>query len=67
MTYRLVILSAAATALAACHGGKTSAPTNESAANITALDEGNLSSDVNITDVPADDGDAPTEAETNAK
>lgn len=66
MTYRLLLLSAAGLALAGCHHAAP-APGNESAANITALDEGNLSGDVNITDVPADDGDAPTEAETNAK
>ena len=67
MTYRLLLLSAAALALAGCHHAAAPAPGNEAGANITALDEANLSGDVNITDVPADDGDAPAEAETNSK
>jgi len=64
---RLLILCAATLVVAGCHKNDAPAPTNDNAANITALDEGNLSSDANITDVPADDGDAPSEAETNAK
>ncbi|MBS0478353.1 MAG: hypothetical protein JSR79_03520 [Proteobacteria bacterium] len=65
---KLLILTAGALAIAGCH--KTEAPegtANDNAANITALDEANLSDDANITDVPADDGDAPGDAETNTK
>jgi hypothetical protein len=64
---KLLILTAGALAIAGCQKGVAPAASNDNAANITALDEGNLSSDVNITDVPADDGDAPGEAETNSK
>ena len=67
MTHRLLILSAAAMALAGCHHAAAPVPGNEAGANITALDEANLSADTNITDVPADDGDAPAQAETNVK
>ena len=67
MTNRLLILSATALALAGCHKGAAPVPGNETAANITALDEGNLSADANITELPADDGDAPAEVETNTK
>jgi len=65
---KLIILAASVLAVAGCH--KNAAPTgpaNDNAANITALDEANLSSDANITDVPADDGDAPADIETNRK
>jgi hypothetical protein len=65
MTYRLLIISAAALALAACHRGDAPAPANDSA-NITAIDGNALPPDANITDVPADDGDAPA-IETNAQ
>ena len=65
---RLLILCAATLAVAGCHKADApAAPANDNAANITALDEGNLSGDANITDVPADDGDAPADVETNAK
>ena len=61
----LILCSAAL--VVGCHGNSATLPANDSAANITALDEGNLSDDANITDVPADDGDAPSDAETNAQ
>jgi len=64
---RFIILYAAALAVAGCHQAEAPAPANDNTANITPLDEGNLSDDANITDVPADDGDAPTDVETNAK
>lgn len=65
---KLIILVAGALAIAGCHKSEApTAPSNDNAANITALDEGNLSGDANITDVPADDGDAPADVETNAK
>jgi uncharacterized lipoprotein YbaY len=64
---KLVILAAGALAIAGCQKGVAPAPANDNAANITALDEANLSGDANITELPADDGDAPGEAETNAK
>jgi hypothetical protein len=65
---RLIILAAGALAVAGCHKNEAPAgPANDNATNITALDEGNLSDDANITDVPADDGDAPSDVETNAK
>ena len=63
----LLILAAGALAIAGCHKADAPAPANDNAANITALDEGNLSDGANITDVPADDGDAPRDVETNAK
>ncbi len=63
---RLVMLCSVAL-VAGCHGGGGAAPANDHVANITAFDEGNLSDDANITDVPADDGDAPSDVETNAK
>ena len=64
---RLLILGAAMLAIAGCKGAETPGLANEAAANITALDEANLSGEANITDVPADDGDAPMDTETNAK
>lgn len=64
---RLLVLAIAILATTACRQSETPAPANEAGTNITALDEGNLSGDTNITDVPVDDGDAPTDAETNAK
>jgi hypothetical protein len=66
MTYRFCIVSIAALALVGCH--KENAATNgQGVNNITVYDANTLPPDANITDVPADDGDAPTEAETNAK
>lgn len=67
MTYRLFIVSMAALALAGCHRGDAPAAANDAAANITTVDANAMPDDANITDIPADDGDAPTEAETNAK
>ncbi|QDZ06349.1 hypothetical protein FPZ24_01745 [Sphingomonas panacisoli] len=65
---KLLILAAGALAIAGCHKNDApAAPANDNAANITALDEGNLTEDANITDVPADDGDAPADVETNRK
>lgn len=61
MTYRLFIVSMAALALAACHHADAPATANEAAANITSVDANAMPDDANITDVPADDGDAPTE------
>jgi hypothetical protein len=59
---KLIILAAGALAVAGCHKAEAPVgPANESGANITALDEGNLTEDANITDVPADDGDAPSD------
>ncbi|MDB5679721.1 hypothetical protein [Sphingomonas bacterium] len=65
MKHRLFFVSAAVLALAGCD--KAAQPANDTVANITTLDANSLPPDANITDVPADDGDAPTEAETNAK
>ena len=56
---QLLILVAGALAIAGCQKSAPPAASNDNAANITALDEANLSGDANITDVPADDGDAP--------
>ncbi|HEX4694687.1 hypothetical protein [Sphingomonas sp.] len=56
---RLFVLAVAALAIAACHSGQAPAPANEAAANITTLDTNAMPDDANITDVPADDGDAP--------
>lgn len=64
---KLTILAVGALAIAGCHKGAAPVGSNDNSPNITALDEGNLSGDANITDVPADDGDAPAETETNAK
>lgn len=64
---KLLILTAGALAIAGCQKGAAPTANNDNAANITTRDEGNLSEDTNITDVPADEGEAPGEAETNAK
>ena len=64
---RLLILCAAAASLAGCHHANAPAAANDSADNITAVDANAMPQDANITDVPADDGDAPTETETNTK
>ena len=63
---RLLFLAAATLATAGCHHAAP-APGNEATANITSVDANALPPDANITDVPADDGDAPAEAETNTK
>lgn len=64
---RLLVLAAAALVTAGCHSGPAPAPANDASANITALDTNAMPDDANITDVPADDGDAPGDTETNAK
>ncbi|MBN8815508.1 MAG: hypothetical protein J0J06_08690 [Sphingomonas sp.] len=64
---RTILLCAATLVAAGCHKEAPPPAGNEATANITALDEANLSGDANITDVPADDGDAPAEVETNAR
>jgi hypothetical protein len=67
MKYRLFIVSAAALAIAGCHHAGTPSAANEAAANITSVDANAMPDDANITDVPADDGDAPAEDAAPAK
>ena len=65
---RLFVFAAAALAIAGCHRADTPATNLEpAAANVTTVDANAMPDDANITDIPADDGDAPSEAETNAK
>jgi hypothetical protein len=64
---RLLVLAAAALATAGCHSGPAPSPANDASANITAVNVNAMPDDANITDVPADDGDAPGDTETNAK
>ncbi|THD34827.1 MAG: hypothetical protein E7773_14310 [Sphingomonas sp.] len=63
---RLLIL-AVALAAAGCHKNEAPVAANEGAANITSVDANAMPDDANITDVPADDGDAPAEEPASAK
>jgi hypothetical protein len=65
MMKRLLTLSAAALAIAACHKAATPAAGSEAVSNITTLDANAMPEDANITAVPPDDGDAPGDVETN--
>ena len=55
-----------ALAMAGCHHSEVPAG-NDDAANITSVEANAMPENANITEVPADDGDAPAETETNAQ
>ena len=63
---RHLLVTLVALATAGCHHSEAPAG-NDDAANITSVEANAMPENANITEVPADDGDAPAETETNAQ